>query len=137
VLGLLDFALPIRVRDAADPPLIEYCLQLADRAPAHDADALADLERCRALVPDDVELLADLGSAYEFAGRHADAETVYQDALTRDPAYAEVRVRLATLLLRRGAAADAREHAALALRIQPNRKAVLELLEAIDQNQTR
>jgi tetratricopeptide (TPR) repeat protein len=137
VLALLGFALPIRVRNTADPPLIEYCLQLADRAPATGADALADLERCSALVPDDVELLADLGSAYEFAGRHADAETVYRDALRRDPAYADVRVRLATLLLRRGAAADAREQAALALRIQPNRKAVLELLDAIEQSQPR
>ena len=59
------------------------------------------MERCRAVVPQDVELLADLAGAYAGAGRLADAETVYRDALSLDPTYADVHVRLATLLLQR------------------------------------
>ena len=73
------------------------------------------------MVPLDVELLADLGAAYESAGRPLDAEKTYQNVLALDPDYADVHVRLASLLLGRGAAGEARGHAEQALRIQPNR----------------
>ena len=136
VLVILAVSLPIHVRDTADAPLIEHCLQLADRPPTHNSDTLLELERCSAVVPDDVELLADLGTAYEFAGRHGEAETVYASVLILDPDHADVRVRLATLLLRRGAAADARGHATHALRIQPNRKTVQDLLDTIERSHT-
>lgn len=73
--------------------------------------------------------MADLGREYESAHRPADAEAVYQRALAVDPDYADLQARLATLLLQRGAAADARAHAEHALRVQPNRRALLDLLD--------
>jgi cytochrome c-type biogenesis protein CcmH/NrfG len=125
-------ALPIRLNLGADGADAETCVRLADRPPASGATALTELERCRALVPNDVELLVDLADAYGAAGREADAQQAYADALRLDPGYADVHVRLATLLLRRGAARDAREHALQALRIQPNRATVRQLLMEID-----
>jgi tetratricopeptide (TPR) repeat protein len=137
VLATLDFALPIRVRNSADAPLIEHCAQLADRASGPGEDTLLDLERCSGVVPDDVELMADLGNAYEIARRDRDAERAYRSVLALDPDHADVHVRLAKLILRQGgAAAEAREHAEQALRIQPNRKAVQALLDTIDRGRT-
>jgi len=128
--------LPIRLHRAANEASAETCLRLADHPPAEGDDAISELERCSAVVPLDVELLADLGAAYEGAGRPLDAEKTYQNVLALDPSYADVHVRLATLLLGRGAAADAREHAEQALRIQPNRTRVRQLLDAIARSQT-
>ena len=87
-------------------------------------------------MPLDVELLADLGAAYEGAGRPQDAEKTYQNVLALDPDHADVRVRLAALLLGRGAASEARFHAEQALRIQPNRTRVRQLLDQIARSTT-
>jgi tetratricopeptide (TPR) repeat protein len=91
--------------------------------------SVAVLEQCSQILPDDVEILAELGAAYESIdpGR---AERAYERALTIDPRYADVRLQLARLMLRRGAAADAARHAELALQVQPNRQAVRDVLEA-------
>jgi tetratricopeptide (TPR) repeat protein len=137
VLAILGFTLPIRVRNTAAAPLIEHCMQLADSATAPNHDSLIELERCSAVVPDDVELLADLGNAYEAAGRQREAEAVYRKVLASDPDYADVHVRLATLILAQGgAAAEAREHAEQALRVQPNRRTVQALLDTIERSRT-
>lgn len=136
VLALFVVVLPIRLNHASNEASAETCLRLADEPPSARPDALQELERCRVVVPQDVELLADLGAAYERAGRHAEAEKTYQDALTIDPAYADVHVRLAILLLRRHATRDARDHAEQALRIQPNRASVQRLLDDIARSGT-
>lgn len=73
--------------------------------------------------------MADLGREYEKAQRPADAEAVYQRALAIDPDYADLQGRLANLLLQRGAVADAQRHAKEGLRVQPNRRALLEIIE--------
>jgi tetratricopeptide (TPR) repeat protein len=131
VLAVLIIALPIRLHRAGNEASAETCLRLADHPPAEGHDAIGELERCSAVVPLDVELLADLGAAYEGAGRPLDAEKTYQNVLALDPSYADVHVRLATLLLGRGAAGDARDHAEQALRIQPNRARVRQLIDEI------
>ena len=131
VLAVLVIALPIRLHRAANEAAAETCLRLADHPPAEGGDAIRELERCRVVVPLDVELLADLGAAYEGAGRPLDAEKTYRDVLALDPDYADVHVRLASLLLGRGAAGEARGHAEHALRIQPNRTRVRQLLAEI------
>ena len=131
MLVVFIVALPIRLHRAANEASADTCLRLADRAPTEQRDAITQLERCIAVVPLDVELLADLGAAYESGGRPADAERTYQNALALDPAHADVRVQLAVLLLRRGAAGEARDHAEQALRIQPNRTRVRQLLDEI------
>lgn len=136
VLALFVAVLPIRLHRGANELSAETCLRLADRPPAEQPDAINQLERCRAMVPLDVELLADLGAAYDRGGRQADAEKTYQNALELDPDHADVRVRLATLLLRRGAAGEARDHAEQALRIQPNRTRVRHLLDEIARSTT-
>lgn len=71
--------------------------------------------------------MADLGRAYESLDRPAEAEATYQRALSIDADYADVRGRLATLMLMRGAVDEARRHAEMALRVQPNRQALREL----------
>jgi len=88
------------------------------------------LERCSALNPKDVELLAALGAAYEATKATAKAEAIYRRALALDPDYAELRLRTGRLLLARGAAAEAAAQARLGLQIQPNRSVFLELQTA-------
>jgi len=70
----------------------------------------------------------DLARAYEGATRITEAEATYRRVIAADPDHADAHVDLATLLLSRGAAAEARQHAEIALRIQPNRRAVIELI---------
>jgi Flp pilus assembly protein TadD len=106
---------------------------MADRPPAPGAATIVQLERCSTVIPDDVELLADLAAAYESAGRVDDAQAAYQRVLAIDREYAEVHARLAALLLARGDAATAKMHAELALGLQPNRRAVVELIERASQ----
>jgi tetratricopeptide (TPR) repeat protein len=136
VLAVLIVALPIRLHRAANEASAETCLRLADHPPGEGREAMNELERCSAVVPMDVELLADLGAAYESAGRPLDAEKTYQNILALDPNYADVHVRLATLLIGRGAVGEARDHAEQALRIQPNRTRVRRLLDEIAGSKT-
>jgi Flp pilus assembly protein TadD len=131
VLGLFYLLLPIHLPDAEDHMSSERCLALADRPPQDDAQALANLEQCSMAVPEDVELLADLGSAYVAAGRPADAESTYRKVIAIDPEYADVHVHLARLLLQRGAVREAGEHASAAQQLQPNRQAIEELVQQI------
>lgn len=120
-------ALPVRMERASAGPSQGECLTLADR-PADGPAAIPALERCAALVPNDTELLADLGREYEAAGRLDDAERVYRQAIAVDADYADVRLALGRLLLRRGRAAEARQQADAALHVQPNRPAILALM---------
>ena len=101
---------------------------MADHAPETGPASIVRLEQCVALVSTDVELMLDLARAYEGATRINEAEATYRRVLDLDPDYADAHVHLAVLLLSRGAIAEARQHAETALRLQPNRRAVLELL---------
>jgi len=120
--------LPVQIERATLGPTSDECLRLADRYPAAGPSMVGTLERCVLLVPDDLELLADLGGVYEAAGRARDAEAVYRRAIERDPDYADLHERLARLLLQRGEVDDARAHAAAALALQPNRRRLIELM---------
>ena len=125
-------AVPVRFTAGTDGASTDECLTLADRPPA-GATAVSQLERCSALAPNDVELIADLGALYESAGRAGDAEAAYRRALAVDAEYADVHARLAALLLSRGQAAEATAHAETALRLQPNRRSILELIARASQ----
>ncbi len=114
----------------------EDCLRLAEKRPEPGPGVLALLERCSAMYPQDVELLGDLAWAYESANVTARAEATYIRALELDPDYADLRLRLGRLLLRRGDAAEARRQADRALLVQPNRLALLELKKAADEAQS-
>ena len=52
------------------------------------------LEACLARSPRDVELVLDLATAYEAAGRPADARAQYSRAATHDPRDPDARRRL-------------------------------------------
>ncbi len=100
--------------------------------PSNPATLIPELERCRSVAADDAVLLSDLGAAYAAAGRRDDAERAYRDAIALDPDYARAHASLAAALADRGERADARTHAEAALRLQPNRAAILQLLATID-----
>jgi len=125
VLCLLVAFLPASMPAHSSGVSSEECLTLADTPAA--GKPLSLLERCHAFYPRDVELLADLGTAYERVDVSR-AEHAYRQALELDPGYAELRLRLGRLLLRRGAAAEAVREAEAALRVQPNRQALVALL---------
>lgn len=121
-LGALWVVLSVRMPAAPAETSIAGCLTMAD-TPSTD---LAALEKCHALVPNDVELSADLGAAYEAANRPAEASALYQQILTLDPLYADIRLRLAKLLRAGGDEAGARAQVNQALRVQPNRQALID-----------
>jgi len=131
-LCLFAAALPIALPAPRLGPSSEACLTLADAPPQAGADALSALERCSAIAPHDAELLEDLAAAYEAAQAPARAETTYRQALALDPDAAGLRARLARLALARGDRKEARRQAEAALRLQPNRRALLDLLGVID-----
>jgi cytochrome c-type biogenesis protein CcmH/NrfG len=95
---------------------------------SHVADDAAALERCVELRPGDVELMANLGAAYERASQSNQAEDVYRRALTFDPEDGDMRVRLAELLLRKGDAEGARREGTAALAVQPGREPALDVI---------
>ena len=128
MLVLWWLVLPVPLRDAGDGRSTEECLTLADHPAAEGPESIARLEQCSTLVANDVELIADLAAAYERTGRTVDAERAYRRVLDIDPDYADVHARLAELLLARGAGAEARSHAEAALRLQPNRRALIDLV---------
>jgi Flp pilus assembly protein TadD len=77
------------------------------------------LERCLALQPDNIEVMLDLGEAYQRGARLADSEAVYRRALAVDPRDAELHERLSGVLLVRGHRAAARRAAERAAEIRP------------------
>jgi tetratricopeptide (TPR) repeat protein len=128
LLGALWMALPIQLQRSSAGSSLADCLTLSDTPPAGRPGVLLALERCAVLLPTDTQLMADLGAEYEAVGRLVQAEGIYQHAITIDPEYADLRLRLGRLMMRRGAAAEAQLQAKAGLRTQPNRKALLDLL---------
>ena len=130
VLAVFAVALPIRPVFVGGRSTSVECITLAAHPPRRAASELrASYERCLTLASDDVELMADLGGQFEASGDPARAEELYRRALTIDPGYAGVRLRLGEMLLRRGDIDGARHEAATALKIRPNSRAVLDLMQ--------
>ncbi len=129
LLALIWATLPVALHRPGEGATSTECLTAADDAlPVDAASRIPLLERCRAVAANDAQLVADLGAAYEAAGRDGDALRAYRDALAIDPEFADVHLKLSAQLLRQGAAGEARGHIEAALRIQPNRRAALDLL---------
>lgn len=130
VLALCVMTLPIRAVFVGDRSTTVECLTLTAHRPRGTAPGLrASYERCLTLEPDDVELMADLGGQFEASGDPVRAEDLYRRALTIDPGYAGVRLRLGEMLLRRGDIEGARHEATTALKSRPNSRAVLDLMQ--------
>jgi tetratricopeptide (TPR) repeat protein len=112
-----------RVGSAAET--VEQC----EQPPQLD---VVTLEQCLLLQPDDVELMLDLGAAYESLGRWADAEGVYLRAARVDPRDGEAHRRLGRGYLAHGDLEAARREGEAARATQPGNPEVLHLLEADD-----
>jgi cytochrome c-type biogenesis protein CcmH/NrfG len=91
-------------------------------------DDVPTLERCIERQPGNVELLADLGGAYERSSLWDRAEGAYRRALEIDAEDGDIRVRLAQILLRRGDMDGARREGTAALALQPGRAAALDVV---------
>jgi tetratricopeptide (TPR) repeat protein len=129
LLAIMWATLPVQLHRPGEGGTNTECLTLADGGLSSDpVSHIPLLEQCRTVVVNDAQLVADLGAAYEAAGRNADAQRAYRDALAIDPEFADVHLKLAAQLLTQGAAGEARSHVEAALRIQPNRRAALDLL---------
>jgi cytochrome c-type biogenesis protein CcmH/NrfG len=87
------------------------------------------LERCLEVHPDSVEILMDLGGAYERADEWGKAEAIYRRSLAIDGDDGDVHIRLGKILLRQGDAAGAQREAEAALAVQPGGAAALDLLK--------
>ena len=129
LLSVYWIALPVPTRQPDALPSNVNCFTQTEAAPVAAEIPIGVLEQCSRLLPDDAELLADLGDRYGHSGQFQEAEASYQRALAIDPDYAEVRLRLATLMLRRGAVSGARQQADTALQVQPNRRALSDLVQ--------
>ena len=134
-LAVVAIALPVRVPDPSAGKPGGECLTLPDTPPdLTRRDLIPAYERCSKIDPTDVESMADLGRLYESAGRTTEAEQVYRRALEADPGFADLRLRLGRLLLARGDRAAAREQAQTALVVQPNRRALFDLLRDAEEH---
>ena len=86
---------------------------------ATPAGDVARLEQCLSDDPHNVELMTDLGGAYEVSGAVGRAEDIYRRALAIEPHDGDLHVRLGELLLTRGDRSAARAEGDVALRWQP------------------
>jgi tetratricopeptide (TPR) repeat protein len=125
VVFLLIAVLPASMAKPASGVSQQECLTLGDRPVAQGA-TVAVLEECSALYPDDVELLEHLAAAYQTTDSDR-AIRIYTRALELDPSFADLRLRLGRLLLRQGDPAGTLQQVDAALRVQPNRQALLSL----------
>ena len=100
-----------------------------DLDPPRDAPGL---EACVSQSPRDVELLLELGTAYEAEGRFGEAQAVYRRAVAVDPRDAGARVRLGVALHQAGDLAGARREGAAAVRFRPHDPAARELASVED-----
>jgi tetratricopeptide (TPR) repeat protein len=92
---------------------------------------LARLEACLQQQRGDLELMAEIADRYERAGRSDEAERLYRTAVATDSIDADLRLRLAALLLRKGDIEAARAEASAAAEIQPGRASPGDLLHRL------
>lgn len=127
VVMLFGLALPQRISDARSRASTVECLTMPDGPVEGSASEVARYEGCLDMDPSNESLVTALGGIYEQSGDVVRAETVYRRALAVDPGYAQARVRLGWLLLRRGDARGARAAADEALRTLLNDRSALAL----------
>ena len=85
--------------------------------PPRDVSAL---EACLVRAPRDVELLLDLGMAYEVAGKFENARAIYRRAVEADPRDAGARLHLGTVLRQVGDLDGAHREGAFAAELRPH-----------------
>lgn len=133
VLVVACVALPVTLPRQDDRDANTACASL--NAPTA-SPGLAVLERCFASHPRDTQAMVALGDAFRRVGEDRRAEDVYRAVLRVDAGYAEVRVRVARLLLDHHDFGAAAVEINAALLIQPNRRELQDLLVAAQRGQT-
>jgi len=110
-------------------------LGLCQAAARRFGEVYVTLLEAERLEPDNPVVLANMGIVLSDMGRHADAITAFQRALTIDPDFHEARFNLARVFARAGRRKDAaREAEELVKRLPesaPQRSEVLRLLNAV------
>ena len=128
-VGLL-IVFAVMFRSAGSSGRIEGRTGGAGDASCEAASAdVAVMERCLTAQPDDIEMMLDLGCAYELAGRNEDAEGLYRRALHVDARDGDVHLRLGRVLLARGDASGAWREGEAALGAQPGSPDAQRLVE--------
>jgi tetratricopeptide (TPR) repeat protein len=124
--GAIDTLLALEPSDPAN-------LRLAAELRRRDDPRLAAplLERAREIDPDDAHTLCDLGELMLELGDVGRADALARAALGQAPELTAAHVLAGRVALGRGDARTAREHAAAALRADPQAHAALWLLTAI------
>lgn len=131
LLALFSISLPVELKRAKADSTESECLTIRDRpAAAVPAGRIALLEKCRAVDPRNAEAIADLAAEYEAVANVHLAQELYRTALVLDPYDGDVRLRLATLLVRQGHPLEARREAQAVLAVKPNDPAATALLQA-------
>jgi Flp pilus assembly protein TadD len=108
------------------PPAAAAAASQADCDTDQKTD-VATLEGCLERDPASVEVLIDLGAAYDAQRRSDPAEAMYRRAIAADPRNGEAHLRLGRLLLARRDIPGARREADSAAASQPGRAAVRQL----------
>jgi len=112
ILAIVAATFPRSARDVAAGGGAAWCDQYVASS---SADAVAALERCLSVDPNDVEAMLELGIAWEAASQPERAEALYRRSLDVEPHDARVHVRLGRLLLARGDSVAARREGDAAL----------------------
>ncbi len=115
--------------EPGDPANLRLAAELRRRDDPRQAVPL--LERARELDPDDAHTLVDLGELMLQLGDVGRADALADAALGQAPELVSAHVLAGRVALERGDAATAREHAAAALRGDPQDDSALYLLTAI------
>lgn len=118
----------VRLQDVPDAHVRRAAAQLQ----SGDAEGgVASLSRALELDPDHAAAHHVLGTYHALNGRTTEAESEWRTALAADPRLTATRVNLASLLLATGREAEAREHAQIALELEPNNERVQTLAQAL------
>jgi tetratricopeptide (TPR) repeat protein len=115
--------------EPSDPPNLRLAAELRRRDDPRQALPL--LERAREIDPDDAYTLCDLGELMLQLGDLGRADALAAAALGQAPELVSAHVLAGRVALERGDARTAREHAASALRSDPQDQSALWLLTAI------
>jgi Flp pilus assembly protein TadD len=130
--GNLDLAIQQHRRIlTSDPGFVESHVQLADISLRQDnvSEAIASLERARALAPQSAKVTGLLGFAQDRAGRHDDAKSSYRKCLELQPRNPAIQNNLAFLLAETGGdLAEAQRLAEQAVKLAPKNPSYVDTL---------
>lgn len=116
-------AAPVEIAaQVQEDPQALYEAAVADRLAGRHAQAVDRLERVLVQRPTDVDARLNLGLSLLALDRIPEAEIAFRTVLEQTPGYADAEIGLARAAQRRGDRAAARDHAAKAASLSPDRE---------------